>query len=133
MSIGPAIARATTLAAAAALLAGGAPGLAAAPARPAAMPAASMGPAASKKTPAASFAAVAPLLIRSCGGCHAPGRKGARDLVLFDEAGRLDRAAVRAERDWILEVVATDHGRPRLTGAEVATLRRWWEAGAPID
>lgn len=90
-----------------------------------------------RPTPAASLPSPglatdgAALLVRSCGGCHAPGQKGARDLLLFDAAGRLAPVALRTERELILETVATNHGRPRLTPAEVDLLRRWLDASNP--
>lgn len=74
-------------------------------------------------------AQVVPLLSRSCAGCHAPGRKGWRDLVLFDEAGKLLYDPVHAELDWIIETVAAGHGKPRLTATEVALLQRWHDEG----
>ncbi len=82
---------------------------------------------------------VAPLLREHCVRCHRPGGLGPFSLLAYEDA--------RARADRIVEMVAARRmppwrpvrryaargfeGEPRLTDADIGTLRRWAAAGAP--
>ena len=88
---------------------------------------------------AATYDDVAPLLHENCVGCHRPGGLGPFSLTAYEEA--------RARADRIVEMVAARRmppwqpvrgygasafdGEPRLTEADIETLRDWAAAGAP--
>jgi mono/diheme cytochrome c family protein len=92
-------------------------------------------------TPSASVVSfkgdVAPLLTRSCGGCHFPGGPGSGDWIGFDAAGTLQHAGVKGDIDEIVSEVERGRmpfgGRSRLTKAEVDLLKAWRTAGMPAD
>ncbi len=80
---------------------------------------------------------VAPLLFRHCASCHRPGEAGPFPLLTYDDARR--RAGVIAEvvrrRYMPPWKPAPGYGRFQgergLTAAEIETIRRWAEGGAP--
>jgi mono/diheme cytochrome c family protein len=80
---------------------------------------------------------VAPILARSCAGCHAPGKQAVGDLAVFDAAGKVRSDTIV---DGIASVIAETEsgsmprgGRPKLSAAEVALLKRWRTEGLPVD
>jgi predicted CXXCH cytochrome family protein len=76
---------------------------------------------------------VAPILKSSCAGCHAPGGS-ARPTFLGadgapvhkDVAGNVARIVTSVESGRMPK-----GGAPKLTAAQVATLKAWQAAGAP--
>lgn len=115
-------ARSTFLAAVAALLAS---------CSPAAQPGQAVVP-----TTDVSFAKdVAPLLTRSCQGCHAPGGRGAAKVEIFDAAGAVVHANVSGKIAPIVAAVESGKmpagGKPKLTGEEVGVLKKWQAQGTP--
>lgn len=105
----------------------------AAPSTPGAAPAA---PAAAPAPGAVSFKAqIAPVITRSCAGCHAPGESGVRDVALFDDAGNVRFDQVRDEIAGIVRTVKRGSmprgGKPKLSAEELAQLEQWRAAGTP--
>jgi mono/diheme cytochrome c family protein len=84
---------------------------------------------------AVSFKAnVTPLLASRCMGCHTPGGRGSRAVVVFDDAGQVAHASVAAKADAVVRAVESGRMPPRgpkFTEAELAVLRGWRDAGAP--
>ncbi len=87
---------------------------------------------------AVSFARdVAPILARSCGGCHIAGRKGDFQMVSYDalmRSGMVQRGAGQASR--LVDVILTGdmpRGGGKVTSDAVATLVKWIDAGAVCD
>lgn len=86
--------------------------------------------------PAPAFAHdVAPILYRECAACHHPGGVAPFSLLTYDDAAKRAQliAAVTAKRympPWLPAEPRFQHER-KLTAEEIATLRRWAEAGAP--
>jgi tetratricopeptide (TPR) repeat protein len=80
---------------------------------------------------------VAPILYRSCSGCHHPGEAGPFSLLSYDDARKraAQIAAVTRSRympPWLPEPGHGDfEGERRLTDAEIRTLSEWAAAGAP--
>ena len=80
---------------------------------------------------------VAPILYENCVTCHNPDGQAPFSLLRYEEveplAGRIrDVTAQRRMPPWQPEVGAvTFVGERRLTRQEIATIRRWVEAGAP--
>ena len=105
---------------------------AASPARPA------PGVPAVGKTAVVSFSRqVAPILAKSCGGCHIAGKKGGFHMASYEElmrTGMVQRGQGQASR--LVDVILTGdmpRGGGKVTSAEVATLVAWIDAGAPCD
>ncbi len=87
---------------------------------------------------AVSFARqVAPILSRSCGGCHVAGRKGDFQMASYDglmKSGMVQRGAGQASR--LVEVILTGdmpRGGGKVSSDDVATLVKWIDAGAACD
>ncbi|MBX6363456.1 MAG: hypothetical protein IRZ00_06280 [Gemmatimonadetes bacterium] len=85
-----------------------------------------------------TFAAdVAPILYRACVGCHRPGGSAPFSLLTYEDARvRADKIAAatarRAMPPWLPEPgYGRFIGERRLSEAEIATLRRWADIGAP--
>jgi len=80
---------------------------------------------------------VAPILARSCGGCHVAGRKGDFQMASYQglmQSGMVQRGAGRSSR--LVEVILTGdmpRGGGKIAAADVETLIRWIDAGAPGD
>ena len=80
---------------------------------------------------------VAPILARSCGGCHIAGKKGGFQMTSYEglmRTGMVQRGQGQASR--IVDVILTGdmpRGGGKVTSAEVATLVAWIDAGAPFD
>jgi mono/diheme cytochrome c family protein len=80
---------------------------------------------------------VAPLLWKNCAGCHHPGEVGPFSLLTYKDAARRanflrDVTAARRMPPWKAEPgFGPIHGVRRLSDAEITTLARWAEAGAP--
>lgn len=77
---------------------------------------------------------VAPLLTRSCAGCHNPGGRGAAKVEIFDAAGAVSHANVGAKIALIASAVESGKmpmGKPKLTGEEVGVLKKWQSQGTP--
>jgi mono/diheme cytochrome c family protein len=90
------------------------------------------------KTAAVSFSRqVAPILARSCGGCHIAGKKGGFQMASYEglmRTGMVQRGQGQASR--LVDVILTGdmpRGGGKVTSAEVATLVAWIDAGAPFD
>jgi mono/diheme cytochrome c family protein len=93
---------------------------------------------AGKPAPAPTFARdVAPILYRHCAICHHPGEVAPFPLIAYPDAAKRATliATVTASRympPWQPEPgYGHFQGERRLRDAEIATLRRWAEAGAP--
>lgn len=85
---------------------------------------------------AVSFKAdVAPVLSRSCAGCHSAGGSAAGSWTAFDAAGQASHAGVTGQLARVISNVSTGRmpkgAAPKLSPAEVDTLKRWEAAGAP--
>jgi len=80
---------------------------------------------------------VAPILFQNCAGCHRPGEIGPFPLLTYEDARKRARqiAEVTESRfmpPWHAESGHVELLNPRVLSAQqVATLRRWHEAGAP--
>ncbi|MFM8735288.1 MAG: c-type cytochrome domain-containing protein [Pirellulales bacterium] len=80
---------------------------------------------------------VAPILSRSCGGCHVTGRKGDFQMATYDglmKTGYVQRGAGQASR--LVEVILTGdmpRGGGKVSSDDVATLVKWIDAGAACD
>lgn len=80
---------------------------------------------------------VAPILYRSCTGCHRPGDIAPMSLLTYKEARPWAAAIGEAVTTRQMPPWHADphYGRfandPRLSDAEIATLRAWVQAGAP--
>ena len=88
--------------------------------------------------PVVSFARqIAPMLARSCGGCHVTGSKGGFSLVCYDrlmKSGMVHPGDAAASR--MVEVIATGdmpRGGGRVQPAELAMLAAWINSGAAFD
>ena len=89
--------------------------------------------------PSPTFARdVAPILYRHCATCHHPGEVAPFPLLTYQDAAKRAKliAAVTASRympPWQPEPgYGHFQGERRLRDADIATLRRWAEAGAPL-
>lgn len=80
---------------------------------------------------------VAPMLVRSCGGCHVTGRKGDFQMASYQglmQSGMVQRGAGQASR--LVEVILTGdmpRGGGKVSAADVDALVRWIDAGAACD
>lgn len=80
---------------------------------------------------------IAPLLVRSCGGCHVGGKKGDFHIPSYADlmrSGVVQRGAGQASR--IVEVIATGdmpRGGGKVAAEDLARLVRWIDAGAAYD
>ncbi len=81
---------------------------------------------------------LAPLLFTHCATCHRPGEAGGFSLLTFADARPRAAAIARATRarampPWKPEPLdgVSFVGARRLTDAEIATIQRWVDAGAP--
>lgn len=90
------------------------------------------------KAAAVSFCRqVAPILAKSCGGCHVTGRKGDFQMASYEglmRTGMVQRGAGQASR--LVEVILTGdmpRGGGKVSSQDVATLIAWIDAGAPCD
>jgi cytochrome c553 len=111
------------------------------PGRAAAAPAAGAEPpkpAVGNKAMAVSFSRqVAPILAKSCGGCHVAGRKGDFQMTSYEglmRSGMVQRGAGNASR--LVEVILTGdmpRGGGKISSDDVATLVKWIDAGAAYD
>jgi len=96
------------------------------------------GAAHARQEPAPTFARdVAPILYRHCATCHHPGEVAPFPLLTYPDAAKRAKliATVTASRympPWQPEPgYGHFQGERRLGDADIATLRRWAEAGAP--
>jgi hypothetical protein len=88
--------------------------------------------------PGVSFSRdVAPMLVRSCGGCHVRGRKGNFQMASFDalkKSGMVQAGSAQASR--LVEVIQSGD-MPRGGGGvpphDMAMLMKWIDAGAGFD
>ncbi len=80
---------------------------------------------------------IAPLLVRSCGGCHIRGKKGDFHIPTFAalaQSGVVQPAAGQASR--IVEVIASGdmpRGGGKVAAADLAKLVKWIDMGAAYD
>ncbi len=80
---------------------------------------------------------VAPLLVRSCGGCHVTGRRGNFQMATYQaliQSGMVQRGAGNASR--LVEVILTGdmpRGGGKVSPEEVGTLISWIDRGAICD
>jgi mono/diheme cytochrome c family protein len=77
---------------------------------------------------------VAPMLASSCAGCHAVGKEGDRDMLLFDDANAVAYATAKDRiRDIVNQVKSgrMPRGRAHLSAEQVALLQAWQSAGMP--
>lgn len=80
---------------------------------------------------------VASILWKSCADCHRPGEVGPFSLLDYEDAAKradflADVAADRRMPPWKAEPGFGEfHNERRLSDADIATLRRWADAGAP--
>ena len=86
-------------------------------------------------TPATFSHDVAPILYRECAACHRPGGVAPFSLLTYQDVAKRAKliAAVTAKRympPW-LPAEPRFHNERKLSEAEIATLQRWAEAGAP--
>lgn len=95
-------------------------------------------PAAGGAKPGVSFAAqVAPILVKSCGGCHVAGQRGNFQMASYEalmRSGMVQRGAGNSSR--LVEVILTGdmpRGGGKVSAADVGTLVRWIDAGATCD
>lgn len=87
---------------------------------------------------AISFAKdVAPILASRCGGCHVSGKKGNFQMVSYEglmKTGMVQRGQGEASR--LVEVILSGdmpRGGGKVSPAEVGTLMKWIDGGAPCD
>lgn len=90
------------------------------------------------KPSAVSFSRqIAPLLVRSCGGCHVTGKKGDFCMPTYADlmrSGLVQRGAGEASR--LVEVIVSGdmpRGGGKVSADEIATLVKWIDAGAAYD
>ena len=109
---------------------------AAAPSAASAQPAPRPGTGAAK--PGISFATqIAPVLVKSCGGCHVAGQRGNFQMASYEglmRSGMVQRGAGNSSR--LVEVILTGdmpRGGGKVSAADVATLVKWIDAGATCD
>jgi len=80
---------------------------------------------------------VAPILARSCAGCHAPGKSAVGDLAVFDAAGKVRSDTIVDGINGVISEVESGSmprgGRTMLSTAEVALLKRWRTEGLAVD
>jgi mono/diheme cytochrome c family protein len=80
---------------------------------------------------------VAPILTRSCAGCHSPGKPGVGNLAVFDAAGKVRSDTIVAGIASVISQTESGRmprgGRPKLSADEVALLKRWRTEGLPVD
>jgi len=97
-------------------------------------------PAPARPRPAAgiSFSSqVAPLLVRSCGGCHIAGRRGNFQMASYESlmrSGMVQKGAGNASR--LVEVILSGdmpRGGGRVSPAEIGILMAWIDGGAQCD
>ncbi|MEI7782185.1 MAG: c-type cytochrome domain-containing protein, partial [Planctomycetota bacterium] len=95
-------------------------------------------PAAASGPQAVSFVKqVAPILMSRCGGCHVTGRKGGFQMASYEglmKAGVVQRGVGAASR--LVEVIESGdmpRGGGKVAPDELATLKRWIDAGAAYD
>lgn len=80
---------------------------------------------------------VAPILMRSCGGCHVTGRKGDFQMASHEglmRSGMVQRGQGQASR--LVEVILTGdmpRGGGKVSSQDLATLIAWIDAGAACD
>jgi mono/diheme cytochrome c family protein len=80
---------------------------------------------------------IAPLLVRSCGGCHIRGKKGDFHIPTFAalaQSGVVQPGVGQASR--IVEVIASGdmpRGGGKVAAADLATLVKWIDTGAAYD
>ena len=80
---------------------------------------------------------VAPLLVRSCGGCHVTGRRGDFQMASYDalmRSGMVQKGVGNASR--LVEVILSGdmpRGGGKVPAAELATLVKWIDLGAAFD
>jgi cytochrome c553 len=80
---------------------------------------------------------VAPILCKSCGGCHVTGKKGGFQMVSYQglmQSGMVQRGAGQASR--LVDVILTGdmpRGGGKVSAADVDTLVRWIDSGAAYD
>lgn len=80
---------------------------------------------------------IAPLLVRSCGGCHVRGKKGDFHIPTFaalTQSGAVQPGMGQTSR--IVEVIASGdmpRGGGKVAAADLATLVRWIDMGARYD
>jgi len=91
-------------------------------------------------TPAVTFSKdVAPILQKSCQNCHRPGAIAPMSLVTYQDARPWARSikqkvASREMPPWYIDRhvgITKFKGDPSLTDAEIATITRWVDQGAP--
>ena len=79
--------------------------------------------------------AIAPVITRSCAGCHNPGGSGSSKFVCFNAAGEVDHTGLKAGLAESIRQIETGRmprgSNPRLSAQELATLKSWQAAGAP--
>ncbi len=80
---------------------------------------------------------IAPLLVRSCGGCHVTGKKGDFHIPTYAaiaRSGVVQPGVGQASR--IVEVIVSGdmpRGGGKVAAADLATLVKWIDMGAPYD
>ena len=82
---------------------------------------------------------IAPILQRSCQNCHRPGNIGPMSLLTYQEARPWARAikqqvVQRNMPPWYIDRAVGIHSfknDPSLTDAEIATISKWADSGAP--
>jgi len=80
---------------------------------------------------------VAPLLVKSCGGCHVSGRRGNFQMASYEalmRSGMVQKGAGNASR--LVEVILTGdmpRGGGRVSPDEVGMLMAWIDSGATCD
>ena len=80
---------------------------------------------------------VAPILMKNCASCHRAGEVGPFSLLSYDDAAKraefiAEITASRRMPPWKAEPnFGSFHDVRRLSDADIATLRRWADAGAP--
>ena len=96
------------------------------------------GMAADAGRPAVSFSReIAPLLTKSCGGCHVSGRKGDFQMASYDalmKSGMVQRGAGRDSR--LVEVITTGdmpRGGGNVSQGDLTRLVAWIDGGAAFD
>lgn len=102
-----------------------------------AAPPATAAPAVGKAAAVSFSRQVAPILVKSCGGCHVAGRKGGFQMASYEglmRTGMVQRGQGQASR--LVEVILTGdmpRGGGKVSSQDVATLIAWIDAGAPCD